>query len=52
MEEKIKSLNKALNEQVDRFIEKEIEKIANEKTKQNVVKGLQDLSQGVRDIFL
>lgn len=44
--------DEALNEQVDRFIEKEIEKIANEKTKQNVVKGLQDLSQGVRDIFL
>lgn len=44
--------DEALNEQVDQFIEKEIEKIANEKTKQNVVKGLQDLSQGVRDIFL
>ncbi len=44
--------DEALNEQVDQFIKKEIEKIANEKTKQNVVKGLQDLSEGVRDIFL
>lgn len=42
----------ALNEQVDQFIEKEIMKIASEQTKNNVVKGLQDLSNGVRDIFL
>ena len=44
--------DKALNEQVDAFIAKEVVKIADERTKGIVVKGLQDLSEGVRDIFL
>ena len=42
----------ALNVQVDAFIEKEIEKIQDAKTKQVVVKGLTDLTSGQRDIFL
>jgi len=44
--------DQALNEQVDAFIEKEVLKIADENTKGIVVKGLQDLTEGVRDIFL
>lgn len=44
--------DEALNIQVDHFVEKEIEKISDAKTKETVVKGIQDLNEGVRDIFL
>lgn len=40
------------NEEVDAFIEKQIAKIKNENTKETVIKGLQDLTNGSRDIFL
>ena len=44
--------DEALNRQVDTFIAGEIVKIQDDKTKTVVVKGLQDLSNGERDIFL
>ena len=44
--------DEALNKQVDTFIAGEIVKIQDDKTKTVVVKGLQDLTNGDRDIFL
>lgn len=44
--------DEALNQQVDTFIAGEIVKIKDDQTKTVVVKGLQDLSNGDRDIFL
>lgn len=42
----------SFNEEVDSFIEKQISNIKNENTKETVIKGLQDLTNGSRDIFL
>ena len=44
--------DEALNIQVDEFVDKEIKKISDVKTRETVVKGIQDLNDGVRDIFL
>lgn len=41
-----------LKEMTDSFIAQEIERIAKPETKEVVVKGLQDLSEGKRDIYL
>jgi len=44
--------DEALNIAADAFIEEEIKKIKAEETKQVVIKGLHDLTDGKRDIFL
>jgi len=44
--------DEAFNQKVDLFIEKQIQNIQNEQTKETVVKGLVDLNAGKRDIFL
>ena len=41
-----------LKEMADHFIAQEVEKIKKAETKQVVIQGLKDLSEGKRDIFL
>ncbi len=44
--------DEAFNKQVDAFIDKEIERVKDENTKATVIKGIEDLNSGKRDIFL
>ena len=44
--------DEALNQMTDSFIEAQVEKIKSEETKKIVIKGISDLTNGKRDIFL